>query len=247
MKNILLSLISLFWSYSLLYATNPIISPTFQDVLKEIIGDQEYIFDDKNIIVKVPSFADNPVQVPIFVDAKKIKDAKRMILFADLNPITRIVDMDLTNLLPLISLNIRVAQETPLRALVLDSKGVWHIGSKNIKSFGGGCSVASVASSDTNFDKLLGKGKISYYKNDDTYRIKTSIFHPMETGLVFGNSEFYINKVVLKAEEKILASIKTYSPISENPRFIFETKEASKEYELEFYDIDGNQFLLDTK
>ncbi len=246
MKHILFLLISIFLSHTL-YAKNPIISPTFKDVLKDIIGEQEYIFDDKNIIVKVPNFADNPVQVPIFVNAKKIKNAKRMILFADLNPIPRIIDMDLENLLPIISLNIRVAQETPLRALVLDEKNIWHIGSNNIKSFGGGCAVASVASSNTDFDKLLGKGKISYYKNDDTYRIKSSIFHPMETGLVFGNSAFYINKIVLKAKDKTLAIIKTYSPISENPRFIFETKEASKEYELEFYDIDANQFLLDTK
>ena len=30
----------------------------------------------KNINIKVPLFADNPVQVPIFVDAKAIKNAK---------------------------------------------------------------------------------------------------------------------------------------------------------------------------
>ncbi|XPV69031.1 MAG: quinoprotein dehydrogenase-associated SoxYZ-like carrier [Halarcobacter sp.] len=246
MKHILLLLVSFLFSHNL-YAKNPIISPTFEDIIKQIIKDQEYIFDDKNVIVKVPSFADNPVQVPILVNAKKIKDAKRMILFADLNPIPKIIDMDLTNLLPFISLNIRVAQETPLRALVLDEKGVWHIGSNNIKSFGGGCAVASVASSNTDFDKLLGKGKITYFKKDDAYRIKSSIFHPMETGLVFGNSAFYINKIVLKTKDKTLATIKTYSPISENPRFIFETKTASKEYELKFYDIDANEFLLDTK
>jgi sulfur-oxidizing protein SoxY len=246
MKNILFLSI-LFFSFANLYAKNPVVSPTFDDILKEIIDKDEYIFDDKNVIVKVPSFADNPTQVPIFVDAKKIKNAKRMILFADLNPIPKIVDMDLKHILPLISLNIKVAQETPLRALVLDKKGVWHIGSKNIKSFGGGCAVSSVASSDTNFDKLLGKGKISSFKKENSYRIKSSIFHPMETGLVFGNSEFYINKVVLKAKNKVLATIKTYSAISENPRFIFETKEASKEYKLQFYDIDGNEFLLDTK
>lgn len=246
MKHILLLLLTFLFTHNL-YANNPIISPTFKDIIKEIIGQQKYIFDDKNIIVKVPNFADNPVQVPIFVDAKKIKDAKRMILFADLNPIPRIIDMDLKNLLPIVSLNIRVAQETPLRALILDSKGIWHIGSKNIKSFGGGCAVASVASSNTDFDKLLGKGKISYYKKDDSYRIKSSIFHPMETGLVFGNSAFYINQVVLKADNKILAKIKTFSPISENPRFIFETKKKSKNYELEFFDIDANEFSLNTK
>ena len=46
----------------------------------------------------------------------------------------------------------------------------------------------------------------------------------METGLVFGNSEFYINKILLKADNKNLGEIKTYSAISENPRFILKQK-----------------------
>jgi sulfur-oxidizing protein SoxY len=229
------------------YAKNPVESPTFDDILKEIIKDEKYIFDDMNIKIKVPLFADNPIQVPIFVDAKAIKNAKKLIIFTDLNPIPKVIDMDLLNLLPIVSLNIKVAQETPIRALVLDDKGVWHIGSNNIKSFGGGCSVSSVASSDTNFDKLLGKTKGNIFKTDGVYRLKTSIFHPMETGLVFGNSEFYINKITIKADNQILAKIDAYSSISENPRFIFETLVESKDYKIEFFDIDGNKFNMDIK
>lgn len=229
------------------YGKNPVESPTFDDILKEIIQNEKYIFDDKNINIQVPLFADNPVQVPISVDAKAIKNAKKLIIFTDLNPIPKVVDMDLINLLPIVSLNIKVAQETPIRALVLDDKGLWHIGSNNIKSFGGGCSVSSVASSDTNFDKLLGKAKGNIFKTDGIYRLKTSIFHPMETGLVFGNSEFYINKITIKADNQILAKIDAYSSISENPRFIFETLVESKNYKIEFSDIDGNDFTMDIK
>ena len=229
------------------YANNHVESPTFDDILKRIIQDDKYIFDDKNINIKVPLFADNPVQVPIFVDAKAIKNAKRLILFADLNPIEKIIDMDLVNLLPIVSLNIKVAQETPIRALILDDKGLWHIGSNNIKSFGGGCSVSSVASTDTNFDKLLGKAKGNVFKTPDSIRLKASIFHPMETGLVFGNSEFYINKITIKADDKVLANIDAYSSISENPRFIFETTLESQNYKIEFFDIDGNKFNMDIK
>lgn len=94
-----------------LYGNNPVPSPTFDDILKTIIADDKYIFDDKNIILEVPTFADNPIQVPIFADAKLIKNAKQMILFADLNPIPIIVNMKLNELLPVISLNIKVAQE----------------------------------------------------------------------------------------------------------------------------------------
>ena len=230
-----------------LYGSNPISSPTFDDILKSIIGDDKYVFDDKNIILEVPAFADNPVQVPIFADAKQITNAKQMILFADLNPIPIIVNMNLKGLLPLISLNIKVAQETPLRALVLDDKNIWHIASKNIKSFGGGCSVASVSSSGTDFEKLLGKTKVNVFFNDGIYRIKSSIFHPMETGLIFGNSEFYINKINVLADEKNISQISTYSAISENPRFLFETKIKADNYKIQFSDIDGNNFYVETK
>ncbi|WP_428024210.1 quinoprotein dehydrogenase-associated SoxYZ-like carrier [Arcobacter sp.] len=246
MKDIFFALCLILTSQNI-FAKNPISSPTFDEIINSLIKSEKYIFDDKNVTVKVPKFADNPVQVPIFVNAKKIKNAKRMILFADLNPIPIIVDMKLTGLLPIISLNIKVAQETPLRALVQDEKNIWHVGSANIKSFGGGCSVSSVASSDTNFDKYLGKVKGELFKKDDITRIKASIFHPMETGLVFGNSEFYINKIAIFAKDKKLSEIATYSAISENPRFIFETYDEVDEYKIKFFDIDGNEFFLDIR
>lgn len=247
MKNIYFILILLFFSQNI-YAKNPINSPTFDDILKDIIKNEKYVFDDENIEIKVPSFADNPIQVPIFVNGKNIQNAKRMILFADLNPIPKIIDMDLKEIYPILSLNIKVAQETPLRALVLDEKGVWHIGSKNIKSFGGGCSVASVSASDTDFGKLLGKIKAEIFKIDEnTNRIKTSIFHPMETGLIFGAPEFYINKIELSSNENILSSMELFSAISENPRFIFEVKKRASNYNIKFSDIDGNVFSSEIK
>ena len=247
MKNIFILFFYLIFIQNL-QAKNPIESPTFDDILKNIIKDDSYVFDDENIKIKVPAFADNPIQVPIFVDGKNIKNAKRMILFTDLNPIAQIIDMDLKNILPLVSLNIKVAQETPIRALILDDKNIWHIGSNNIKSFGGGCSVSSVSSSNTDFEKLLGKIKSEVFEIEkDSYRIKSSIFHPMETGLIFGEPEFYINKIVLKDGVNILSTMELFSTISENPRFIFETKVKSQNYIIEFFDIDGNVFTSEIK
>ena len=36
------------------FGKNPVESPTFDDILKEIIKDEKYIFDDKNINIQVP-------------------------------------------------------------------------------------------------------------------------------------------------------------------------------------------------
>jgi sulfur-oxidizing protein SoxY len=247
MKYLIYLALVLSLSIQSLYAKNPISSPTFDDIVKNVLKNEKYIFDDKNIEISVPKFADNPVQVPVFVNAKNIKDAKRMIIVADLNPTPEIIDMDLTNLLPVISMNIKVAQETPLRALILDKDNLWHIGTANIRSFGGGCAVASLATSDKESSKYLGKIKSDIFEKENEYRLKTSIFHPMETGLTFGNTEFFINKVLIKENKKVLSEIITYSTISENPRFIFETKSKSDKYTIEFYDNDGNEFISKTK
>lgn len=227
-----------------LNAKNPIVSPTFDNLVKSIIGGEEYIFDDKNITMKVPNFADNPVQVPIFVDASKIKDAQRMILFADLNPIAEILDMPTTNLLPIFSSNIKVAQETPLRAMVKDSKGLWHIGSINIHSNGGGCDISSQASQNSEFAKFLGKTKGQIFDKGEITRIKASVFHPMETGLIFGNVKFFIDTILIKDGEKVIDEIKLTPAISENPRLIFETRSKFSNLNLLFKDNDANEFEL---
>ena len=226
---------------------NPILSPIFDDLIKSIVADEKYIFDDDNIILKVPDFADNPFQVPIYVNGLKIVNAKRLVLFADYNPISNIIDMELENLLPVISTNIKVAQETPLRALILDDKNIWHVGSINIKSNGGGCDISTQSSNSYEYEKLLGEIKIELFQKEEGNRIKTSIFHPMETGLIFGTNEFYINSIIIKDKDKVLANIKSTSVISENPRFIFESKNKIDNLDIEFTDNDGNIYKAQKK
>ena len=226
---------------------NPIISPIFDDLIKPIVGNDKYIFDDNNIILKVPNFADNPFQVPIYVNGTKILNAKRLVLFADYNPISNIIDMELESFLPVISANIKVAQGTPLRALILDDKNIWHVGSINIKSNGGGCDISTQSSNNYEYEELLGEIKTEFFSKNGGYRIKTSIFHPMETGLIFGTTEFYINSIIIKDKNKVLANIKSTSVISENPRFIFESKNKTDNLDIEFADNDGNKYKAQIK
>lgn len=239
---------ALFLTLLNLEAKNPIVSPTFDDVIKITIGESKYTFDDKNIKIKVPSFADNPVQVPIYVDASKIKNPKKMILFADLNPIPVILTMTPKDFLPIISTNIKVAQETPLRALVLDENNLWHVGSANINSNGGGCDVTSLAAANGGVLENLGKNKGKIFDRKDQKRVKFSIFHPMETGLVFGASSFFIDKIEIKDENNnLLTTLETSAAISENPRITLESKKDFKELNINFFDTDANNFGLNIK
>jgi sulfur-oxidizing protein SoxY len=225
-------------------SNNQIESANFYTILKNIIAEEKYVFDDENIIIKVPDFADNPVQVPININGEKITNAKRLVVFTDYNPISTIIDMELNNLLPKISTNIKVAQGTPLRVLILDEKNIWHIGSANIKSNGGGCDVSSQTSTNNEFEKLLGETKGELFQKGNQTRIKASIFHPMETGFKFGTNQFFIDNIILKTNGQVLSKIKLTAVVSENPRFIFETKETINNLSIEFYDIDNNKFLL---
>lgn len=228
-------------------AKDPLNSSVWTETIKQMIADDKYIFDDKNIKINVPTFADNPLQVPIFIDASKIKKAKRLLVFADINAIVKVADYDLGHMKAILSLNIKVAQGTPLRAAVLDEDGLWHIGSANINSFGGGCSVASEASQMESFEDLLGKTKSKVWKKENTYRIKWSIFHPMETGLFVGNPSFHISKVDIRLDSQTIGKINLYASVSENPRITLETNVGDGSYKLFITDTDGNEFELKTK
>jgi len=246
-RNIVKILFLLYIINQVSYAKDPLNSSVWEETIKQMIGNDKYIFDDKNIKVNVPAFADNPLQVPIFIDATKIKNAKRMLVFADINAIVKVADFDLQDMKAILSLNIKVAQGTPLRAIVLDSKGLWHVGSAHINSFGGGCAVPSNASKMENFEDLLGKTTSKVWKKENTYRIKWSIYHPMETGLAIGTPSFHVSNINIKYDSKIIGKIKLYGSVSENPRITLETNVGSGEYKLFISDTDGNEFELKTK
>lgn len=250
MKNEFKSVVKLVFSILLLtqlsYAQDPLNSPVWDETIKKMIGNDDFIFDDKNIKIHVPAFADNPLQVPIFVDASKIQNAKRLLVFADLNAIVKVADFDLKQMKPILSLNIKIAQGTPLRAVVLDENNLWHVGSANINSFGGGCSVASSASAMENYEDLLGKTKNKVWQLEDTYRIKWSIFHPMDTGLFVGNPSFYISDINISSNNKNIGNMKIYASVSENPRILLETKQGKGRYQIFVRDTDGNEFDFKT-
>ncbi|MFY9142494.1 thiosulfate oxidation carrier protein SoxY [Sulfuricurvum sp.] len=230
-----------------LEAKNPIYSPTFDDLIHNTLHGATYSYDDTNITISVPKFADNPSQVPVSIDASKIKEAKRMIVFADLNYIPEIMDVKLLKLDPIFSFNIRVAQETPVRVLVEDANGLWHVGSANIKSSGGGCATPNTPEESKKFALLQGKHKSSVTRVKDTYFINFSIFHPMETGLMFGTTAFYIKHLDLYYKQELIGSMELTSAISQNPTLLLQTSAGDGTYSIDLEDTDANEYRILTK
>ena len=203
---------------------DPFHSLSFDYYVKKFLPDIEYIFDDNNVIVSTPRFADNPAQVPIMVDARSIYRAKRMFLLADLNPVAPIADIQLDELRAFVSLNIKVEQGTPLRAFVQDENNLWHIGSAIIKSFGGGCSADTLGKDGTykNEDEI-GQSLAVIKPRLDAYRIKWTVKHPMDTGMFVGAQEYFIKETLITNGKQQIGSLKLFSSISQNPNFALET------------------------
>lgn len=244
MKNILAIMI-LIINFANANLNDKMNSPTFDYLMEKIIPQEKYIFDDK-VIVQVPDFADNPSQVPVLVNGEAIQNAKRMILFADLNPIPEIIDINLVNMKAFISLNIKLEQSTPIRALVQDDKNLWHIGSAIMKGFGGGCSASSLEKGNT-AESLIGtsKSKITYI--DGITRIRWKVYHPMIVSLFTGGNEFFLNSIQIKNDNDIIGNFKLHSSISQNPSFIIKPTLHNKKYNIKIKDSDANEYFIKAK
>ncbi|MEL7043926.1 MAG: thiosulfate oxidation carrier protein SoxY [Pseudomonadota bacterium] len=122
---------------------DPLDSPSWKEMHRYVLGQGPFVFDER-VKVIAPESAEDAMNVPVKVDASAIGGVQRMVVFADLNPITRIMELEPVDSLPVVSFNFKVQQGTPLRAAVLDREGVWHVGGVYLDAAGGGCTQPSV-------------------------------------------------------------------------------------------------------
>jgi len=73
---------------------DPLGSPMWQRLGKTLFGDAPVRFDPR-VRVIFPDIAENQRQFPVAIDARGIAGVKRILLFADLNPIPLAVDYTL--------------------------------------------------------------------------------------------------------------------------------------------------------
>jgi sulfur-oxidizing protein SoxY len=74
-------------------------------------------------------------------------------------------------------------------------------------------------------------------------RVRLSIVHPMDTGLVAGTPAFYLEEIRLSdAAGQALVRIQTYEPVAENPVFTLHRGAVSGPVEASGRDNNGNNF-----
>ena len=229
-------------------ASDPLDSPGWRIVAEQVLAGAPYRFDDR-VSVHVPEVAEDPTRVPLHVQVTDIPGIQRIVVAADLNPITRAVTLLPEHRLDRVSFGtqIKVEQATPVRAAVLDDDGLWHVGGTWVSAAGGGCSAPSLASVDPSWSERLGEagGRIFRGSKGVPDRLKFSVVHPMDAGFVSGVPRLYIQETSIHAipDGKRVMRMLTTAAVSENPVFAFDFT-GIEGVAIQGRDNNGNRFAL---
>ncbi len=196
---------------------------------------------DDRVRVLMPQSAEDPLAVPVEVRAEGLADVVEVLVFADLNPLPKILEYFPKAAKPNLQFRFKVEQSTPVRAAMKTRDGVWHVGGAWVSAAGGGCTAPSVGTGSGLWREQLGEvnGRL-WPQKDGSERLRLRVMHPMDTGLAAGIPVFHIESLSLRdAGGKELALFKPYEPISENPMLSFDL-ESKGPITVSGRDIQGN-------
>ena len=200
---------------------DPLNSIAWETMYEAFFAGQKVVVDEL-VKVQAPESAEDPLAVPVWVDASALKDVKKIVVIADLNPIPRILEFYPMGSDPVLGFRFKIEQASPIRALVQTSDDVWHMNGVWIDAAGGGCTAPSLASGNANWADRLGMiGSRTWpMQNPALSRLKLQINHPMDTGLAEGIPAYYLETIIIKdAEGNSLGIVKPFEPVSEDPIF----------------------------
>lgn len=221
---------------------DPLASPGWRYMHARFIGDAPMVFDER-VEVLMPPAAEDPLGVPVMVRAPGLSDVEQVIVFADLNPIVKILEFEPLSAQASIGFRFKVEQATPVRAAMRTRDGVWHLGGAWLEANGGGCTAPSAGSSNSQLLDHLGEVEAALWpRGDEGQRLRFKVTHPMDTGLAGGIPVFYLEDVAVSdLSGKALARLKLYEPISENPTLSLDLRHVGP-VQISGRDIHGNQF-----
>lgn len=200
--------------------SDPLASPRWEDMRKLFFGDAPVVFDER-VQVIAPRIAEDSMNVPVTVDAGALGDVLNVVVFADFNPIVKVLEFQATHARPSLGFRLKLQQSSPVRAAVLGSDGTWRVGGAWITATGGGCTLPSTGSSSPEWQERLNQvsGRI-WSRVDGGERVRMRLIHPMDTGLAAGIPAFHIEDLALADKAgRILMHIQPFEPVSENPSF----------------------------
>lgn len=209
-------------------AADPLDSPSWEDLRKRYFAGQTVVFDEA-VQVNAPVSAEDPLNVPIGVDASGLAGVQEVRVLADLNPIVEILSFQPGRAQPRLGFRVKLQQSTPVRAAARTADGVWHMGGTWVNTTGGGCTLPSTGSASADWQRRLNEVSGRIWHNaagGPGQRVRIRIIHPMDTGLAAGIPAFFIQDLlVADASGHALMHIQGHEPVSENPLFTLDLPE----------------------
>lgn len=223
--------VGLVWFFWVFFCTNVQAAPIIEqwEVIKESFFPQAVVQDaGTKISITAPKQAENAALVPFTfaLDLAKGK-IKSVHIFTDANPILHTATFNLPQPQSRFGLStrIRLEKNSIVRVIAETSSGKFLMKTVAIKTPGGGCGGGAM----TNEAKLraeAGKMKLKLLaKNENgTQPFVLLIKHPMRTGFErtfqgYYAKAWFMEKIEIKSDKKILLSAKLGPGISANPYF----------------------------
>ncbi|WP_428312760.1 quinoprotein dehydrogenase-associated SoxYZ-like carrier [Hydrocarboniphaga sp.] len=221
---------------------DPLNSPSWKYMRERFLGSDPVLFDAR-VQVDLPPAAEDQAQVPVMVRAPDLQDVETVLVFADLNPLPKILQYTPLQASSDIGFRFKVEQSTPVRAAMRTRDGVWHVGGAWLRAAGGGCTAPSLGTGQGLWQNRLGEVSARLWPRDTrSERLRFRVIHPMDTGLASGIPAFHLDRIdMLDEHGALLASLQTFEPVSENPVISVDLRSAGK-LQLQARDIQGNRF-----
>lgn len=224
---------------------DPLHSPAWGVMQERFFKDAPLQFDDR-VVVRAPRSAEDPLAVPVMVEAPTLAGVQEIVVIADLNPIQKILSLTTPAAAASVAFRFKVEQSTPIRAAMRTADGIWHVGGVWLSAAGGGCTTPSGGSRGL-FRGEVGQmsGRLWAGADGRTERVKVRVVHPMDTGLAGAIPAFYIDRITLRDTAGAeLATLHAFEPVSENPVFTFDVH-ARGAVRVDGHDIQGDTFAAD--
>ena len=229
---------------------DPTLSENWSQVREEYSITGEVIFDD-NVKVIMQDFVEEAHEVSLVVKIPDyLRSFEEFVLLIENNPIQEAIRIYPHRPIEAVGMNVRLEDDSPVRAALKDRSGIWHVGSKMVfvKS-PGGCSLPSCDPETQKCETAeLGKILISQFNREaGAWRVKTKITHPMDTGFVTDSDggvvpSYYIDRINFSDENGAIAEMETYAALSTNPIIMLDLPVRGQNLRISVRDIKGLQF-----
>nr|WP_246543794.1 quinoprotein dehydrogenase-associated SoxYZ-like carrier [Novosphingobium profundi] len=203
---------------------------------------------DPLVRLEIPMIAENQRVFPVTLDARALADVRRILIFADLNPIPLALDYAPLRAQAFLATRIKLDQRTPVRAAALTGDGTWHLAGQWIDAAGGGCSAPPVSRVKGDWAQHLGemRGR-AWPEGEDprrsATRLRVTLRHPMDTGLVENIPAYNLESLVVRAPDGAeLARLAIAGSVAEDPAFTLVVEGRDASYTVKARDTSGLEF-----